>query len=428
MKRKWFLPILFYTLTFLIILIGIFIAFPPFSQLTRLSLSQPIEVQPALAQTDIPPLLTPVATWAEPPTPTIPPVPTLIPTPVVTVILTAQPPIIPVDGESKPYRLLYRKENSIYSIDNNGKNLRQLLNVETMANLFFPSYVEIWGAPSPDGTKLALVLTASKADASIQDIYLFDLNIGKLELLVQNGVNPVWSPDGTMLAYTRTGDLWIIDVAAHQEKEIYAIIEETDHFVSDISWAPNSKQLVFADQVFRQSSSIVVLKLDDLKNPNKLQIDDRQMAYTPQWSPDGSKILFISWAKSRLLADQGFYSLWTIMPNGEKLTQVTYETEVLGGTYPHWSPSGNWIAFTGVALYESMDAFWDLWITDATGNNVRRLTMNAKERVNVNSVAWSINENEIIYGLDSNSIWLVSLKTGERTQLELESTDFLVIP
>jgi Tol biopolymer transport system component len=69
---------------------------------------------------------------------------------------------------------------------------------------------------------------------------------------------------------------------------------------------------------------------------------------TPQWSPDGGKILF---ASNR----SGKYEAWTIRPDGSGLTQLTHlpDQPVL---FPFWAPDGRHIGLTygsrGTALLD----------------------------------------------------------------------------
>jgi dipeptidyl aminopeptidase/acylaminoacyl peptidase len=58
---------------------------------------------------------------------------------------------------------------------------------------------------------------------------------------------------------------------------------------------------------------------------------------TPYWSPDGSRILFVS-------NRSGKYEAWTIRPDGSGLTQITHlpDQPVL---HPFWSPDGQQIGF-----------------------------------------------------------------------------------
>jgi Tol biopolymer transport system component len=47
-------------------------------------------------------------------------------------------------------------------------------------------------------------LSSHDGDRPKFSIYMFDLRTRRLSLLVQNGVEPVWSPDGVRIAYRST--------------------------------------------------------------------------------------------------------------------------------------------------------------------------------------------------------------------------------
>jgi hypothetical protein len=77
---------------------------------------------------------------------------------------------------------------------------------------------EVFSAPSwsPDGRVLAFSRTPSGAGAaSAGDIWLVNVDGGDLHPLWQNDLEenePVWSPDGRYLAFNRDGDVWVVDI------------------------------------------------------------------------------------------------------------------------------------------------------------------------------------------------------------------------
>lgn len=80
----------------------------------------------------------------------------------------------------------------------------------------------------------------------------------------------------------------------------------------------------------------------------------------PAWSPDGSEIAF------QALGPHGNTDIWTIHPDGTGVTQLTHG---LDNEQPAWSPDGRRIAYASNAGGTN-----DIWIMDANGQNVQRLT------------------------------------------------------
>jgi dipeptidyl aminopeptidase/acylaminoacyl peptidase len=376
-----------------------------------------------------------------PATPTTPPFPTPIPTPVVTPIPTAQPPIIPLpsEPESKPFTLVFPDGNVIRAVNSDGSDERVLLDVQARLPLFLASERTGidpwgWGSVSPDGGRLALVFSnvetwdaLPKGERFEHGIYQFDLATGDLKLLVQDGLEPVWSPDGTRIAYrsTQTSGLWIVDVSSGETREIYAVDRESEHYVTGIDWAPDGKRLVFLDEVFRQSVTMMVISADGAEPAGVLASLPTHWPSFPKWSPDGNEILFISPAgkSSGPLND---YNLWVMNSNGTNQIQLTQDINVSAGL-PSWSPDGHWIAFTGTQGYEELEPFTDLWLVDKTGSELKRLTFNAVEATNEGMPAWSPDGTQIIFDREGSEVWIISLIDGVQTKLPSVTFNFITL-
>ena len=80
----------------------------------------------------------------------------------------------------------------------------------------------------------------------------------------------------------------------------------------------------------------------------------------PQFSPDGSKIVFES-------TRSGAYEIWMCRSDGSDFIQLTHFNSVSGT--PRWSPDGQQIAFDS---YTSGNT--DIFVMDSQGGSPRRLT------------------------------------------------------
>lgn len=372
------------------------------------------------------------------PTPTRPTLPTRRSTPVVTVIPTAEPPIIPLPpGDiTRTFTIVFPDGNQIRAIESDGANRRVLVDVHSKTGLFLASdRVGIdpwaWGDMAPDGARMAVVLSnvesrdsLSKGESPQLGIYLLDLTTASLELLVDDAVEPVWSPDGTRIAFqsTKTSGLWIIDIGTRETPEIYLVDRETGHFVTDIDWSPSGDRIVFLDKVFRQSAAIVVVDADGIQPPQVLISSVTHPPGFPEWSPDGDRILFHSLAG--VSSGPGNpYNLWVMNPDGTDQVQLTQDISAPG--WAHWSPDGNWIAFAGNRYYEELETHVDLWLVDRGGGEIKRLTRDEVGKSHEAIPMWSPDGAQLVFRRDGDQVWVMSLASGKQTRLPATAPDFI---
>jgi TolB protein len=101
----------------------------------------------------------------------------------------------------------------------------------------------------------------------------------------------------------------------------------------------------------------------------------------PQWSPDGSKVVFESTRKLDGTDAQnanGTYNIWRVNTDGTGLTPLTSATAVGAGSYaPQWSPDGSKVVFYSSRNLDGTDAqnrTSNIWRVNADGTGLRPIT------------------------------------------------------
>lgn len=130
--------------------------------------------------------------------------------------------------------------------------------------------------------------------------------------------------------------------------------ELADH--SSVSCSPNEHEIAFSAN-YAGNAQIYSLNLlnGNLINVSETSTNDR----FPAWSPDGSKIAFVS--------REGGNNLYIMNNDGSNRTQLTSDQNVVSN--PAWSPNGNKIAFELNVSGES-----DIYNINVDGTDLVRLT------------------------------------------------------
>jgi Tol biopolymer transport system component len=111
----------------------------------------------------------------------------------------------------------------------------------------------------------------------------------------------------------------------------------------------------------------------------------------PQYSPDGTKIVFSS-------ARSGNLEIWVCDREARNPVQLTSFGDLSVGS-PRWSPDGRWIAFDS-----NKGGNYDIYIISADGGQPRRLTSGPS---NNESPSWSQYGRWIYFGSDRNGDWQI---------------------
>ncbi len=177
------------------------------------------------------------------------------------------------------------------------------------------------------------------------NLYTYDLATSTTNPLTfgpDDHLYPQWSGDGKKISYTKidsiTSDLsaTIMNYDGTGVREI-ATPPNENYLFPVIS--PNGQQLAMIAE--NQTTNERTLIITDMKggNPRTVPTPNR-LPDSPQWSPDGSSIVFTGDSNQGNQTRQ----LWVVNVDGTGLRQVTDGPD--SANIPNWSPDGSQIAYT----------------------------------------------------------------------------------
>lgn len=160
-----------------------------------------------------------------------------------------------------------------------------------------------------------------------RDIWTIDADGTNLRP-VPNGENaetPSISPDGERIAFSRSGDIWVMGFDGSDPTQITS---ETG-FAGSPSWSPNGERIAFHLQREAGGWDVYTIGAEGSDLVQVTSLDLFRDNLDPAYSPDGARLAY--YANTDIVTSD---------PDGGNV-----EGLVSLGWDPSWSPDGQWIAF-----------------------------------------------------------------------------------
>src|SRR5207244_6662679 len=178
-----------------------------------------------------------------------------------------------------------------------------------------------------------------------------------------------WSPDGMQIAYTRNGDIWVMNTDGTNAHDI----TNSKQGDSNPAWSPDGTKIVFVS--YRHSTYNIYTMATDGSGLSAVTTKGSGFEqFSPAWSPDGKPIAY-SRVNNHLHGPRDLahpiFDIFSVHPNGSGVRRITNDHAV--DTEPAWSPAGRSIVYVRTPTTKPTPKGEGLYLIRVGGNRPRQL-------------------------------------------------------
>jgi dipeptidyl aminopeptidase/acylaminoacyl peptidase len=238
------------------------------------------------------------------------------------------------DGRTIAFEWRQGGDWQIFTVDARGGEPRRLTEIDDPCGC--PKY-------SRDGRYL--YFARDDRGSECHDIYRYEIAAGTFENLLPDtpglSISPDFhlSPDGTRIAFSREhGESYaaaFMPAAPSPGGEAIALLADDPYTDFSPVWSPDGSKVAFWAETYGQDAAVLIV---DVASGETAAIggDEPTLAWSPRWSPDGSSIAFTGVVDDR-------YAI-AIYHVAERRIEVVWKGDQ-DGHHPSWSPDGRALAF-----------------------------------------------------------------------------------
>ncbi len=259
------------------------------------------------------------------------------------------------------------RRNELFVMDASGENIRVIGGLLT-SNPVWEDFGPVW---SPDSSRLAYINIVSSGTP--RQVYVVDVETGEARQITHNpypSADPVWSPDGEWIAFAggrgREWNLYVVNEDGSDQKQLTT--HRSYPFMRDLAWSPQDDQIAFTSPGKDGSDAEIFVAAADRGLVRQLTDNVYAQDWEPEWSPDGTRIVYAADARD------GRREIFVMDADGDNVRRLTDKMggreKWLNNAWPVWSPDGGRIAFNS----NDINRNWVIFVMDADGGNLLQLT------------------------------------------------------